>query len=436
VNIEKTDLESKPLENEKPDDPGLKSRPGPGKPSEPPIPSKNGPPSGKPPEKRRGGFLVFLAFLFSLAALALAAWTWWQGQASGSEATERVYAEIARLEGSDSELGLKIKAVRDEVDALSSEDVDAAFRAMQQRMEDDRVKMAGVEQAMAEQLALSRSLQAAANSMQARLQAAEAAVAGLSTLELDAGGELDLAEVDYLLRLANERLKLFADPGAADDALEVADMHLAALNNPMYLGVRQDIASARTELAAVEMPDYLEIAMQLDSVQAAIPSLVFIEEEAVAAETAPDEEEGWWGKTRGAFSSLVTVRRSTDQENERISLEDRDFVRQRVWLGLEVAHLGLMRRDQSEFHGSLERVRETIGAWFAPGLGSWDEVEGAIDALLTVDIEVDVPDITAPWNTLRLLRSTQQAAPPAPAPAVEEGVSEDGELTADGEAEG
>ena len=436
MNIEKTDLEAKPLENGKPEDAGLKSRPGPGKPSEPPSAKKSEQPPGKPPEKKRGGFLAFLAFVLSLAALALSAWTWWQGQASGDDASERVYAEIARLEGSDSELALKIKAVRDEVDALSSEDVDAAFQAMQQRLETDRVKMAEVEQTMQEQLAVSRSLQAAATSAQARLQAAEAAVAGLSTRELDAGGELDLAEVDYLLRLANERLTLFSDPRAADDTLEVADMHLAALNNPMYLGVRQDIASARMELAAVEMPDYLELMTRLDSAQAAIPALVFIEEEAVMTDQPGEVEDGWWGKTKGAFSSLVTVRRSTDDENERISLEDRDLVRQRVWLQLEVAHLGLMRRDQSEFHGALERARETIDAWFQPGTGSWDEVSGALDELLVLEIEVDVPDITGPWNTLRLLRSTLYATPPGPAAPAEEAAPLEEEPADDGEAEG
>ena len=436
MNIANTDLEAKPLENGKAADAGLQSRPGPGKPSEPPSAKKGEQPPGKPPEKKRGGFLAFLAFVLSLAALALSAWTWWQGQSSGDEASERVYAEIARLEGSDSELALKIKAVRDEVDALSSEDVDAAFQAMQQRLETDRVKMAEVEQTMQEQLAVSRSLQAAATSAQARLQAAEAAVAGLSTRELDAGGELDLAEVDYLLRLANERLTLFSDPRAADDTLEVADMHLAALNNPMYLGVRQDIASARMELAAVEMPDYLELMTRLDSAQAAIPALVFIEEEAVMTDQPGEVEDGWWGKTKGAFSSLVTVRRSTDDENERISLEDRDLVRQRVWLQLEVAHLGLMRRDQSEFHGALERARETIDAWFQPGTGSWDEVSGALDELLVLEIEVDVPDITGPWNTLRLLRTTPYATPPGPAPATEEAAPLEEEPADDGEAEG
>ena len=108
---------------------------------------------------------------------------------------------------------------------------------MQQQMQADRSKLGQVEQTLNEQISMARSLQAASESLHGRLLAAEAALAGMSTRELDAGGELDLAEVDYLLRLAVERLKLFSDPAAADRALEIADMNLAALNNPMYLGI-------------------------------------------------------------------------------------------------------------------------------------------------------------------------------------------------------
>jgi uroporphyrin-3 C-methyltransferase len=415
VNSEKTELETTPSENGRRDGSGKKIPGGPGKPSEPPL-GKEAPPA---PEKS-GSFLALLAFLLAVAALAVAGWTWWQGLAAEDESQAQLYTEIARLNSANEELSLKIGQVRGEVDALSSEDVDAAFDAMQNRMETDRQRLADLETTLQEQQALSRSLQAAANAMQGRLQAAEAAVSGLSTRELDAGGELDLAEVDYLLRLANERLRLFADPEAADDALEVADMHLAALDNPMYLGVRQDIAAARRELAAIELPAFLEIAGRLDAVQAAIPGLVFMGEEAPVQEPMAEEEQGWWAKVKSTFSSLVTVRPSTVQENQRISLEYKDYVRQRVWLQLEIAHLALMRRDQAAFRNSLARVDEAVNAWFEPGVGSFDTVSDGIGELMALDIETEMPDITAPWTTLRLLRQAPVAAPSEMAPKRDE----------------
>jgi uroporphyrin-3 C-methyltransferase len=364
--------------------------------------------------RRSGGGLPVLAFLFSLAALAGAGWMWWQDRASSGQEEKRVFAEITRLESSDSELSLKLSQLRNEMDSLAAGDVGAEFAALQKRLEADRSKMGDVEQAISEQLRLSRSLQAAADSMQGRLAAAEAALTGMSTRELDAGGELDIAEVDYLLRLANERLKLFSDPAAADQALEVADMHLAALDNPIYLGVRQEIAAARHELAAVNLPDYLGIASQLDAIQQEIASLPFSQENPVSKSATVAEKEGWWEKVKGVFSNLVTVRRSTDEENKRISLQDKDYIRQRVWLQLEVAHLSLMRRDQEAFRSSLERVEESLSAWFDTSHAAYQAIKQDLDDLLALQVQVNVPDITAPWSMLQLLRASQSRPVQAP----------------------
>ena len=387
--------------------------------SPPEKPAIEPPPEPVEKPQRKGGALGFFALLFSLAALAGTGWMWWQDQASVGEQEQRVFTEISRLDSSDSQLSLKLEQVREEINSLASGDVGEEFKALQDRLAADRAKMAGVEKTIDEQMSLGRSLQAATESMQGRLLATEAALTGMSTRELDAGGELDLAEVDYLLRLANERLKLFSDPVAADQALEVADMHLDALDNPIYLGVRQDIARARRALAAVDVPDYLEIAGQLDDIQQQIASLPFQGQDPVAKTAREAQGEGWWEKVKGVFSNLVTVRRSTEQENERISLQDKDYIRQRVWLQLEIAHLSLMQRDQQAFRTSLQRIQESLAAWFDQEDTAYKSIEQEITRLSAVEVEVDVPDITAPWSTLRMLRAgrSRPAAPVDEAPA-------------------
>jgi uroporphyrin-3 C-methyltransferase len=371
-----------------------------------------------PPQKekssRSGGGLAFLALLVSFAALGGTAWMWWQGQASLSDSEDKVFAEIARLSNADEELSLKLNQLRDQVSALPSSDNTATVSALDGRLKAGMAEIDRLAQSVSEQLALTRSVQTATESMQGRLLAAEAAVAGVASQELDAGGDLDLAEVDYLLRLANERLKLFDDPSAADEALELADSHLEALNNPMYLGVRQEIASARRELADMVVPDYFKISNEIDSVQSSLGSVPFRDETQVPEEQPADRDEpGWWEKLKGVFSGLVTVRRSTEQENERISLQDRDFVRQRLWLQLETARLSLMRRDQQAFRQALQRVRTTLQTWFDDNSADYQSLQERLEALQGLEIEVAVPDINQPWATLRLLR--QGRARPAPA---------------------
>lgn len=388
------------------------------------IPDKQPEPTGSietnPPSSRGGSVLAFFAFLFALAALLGTAWMWWQDQASAGQEEQRILAEVSRLESSDSKLSLDLGQIRDQLKALSADDSGAEMMAVQQQMQADRSKVAQVEQTLNEQMSMARSLQAASESLHGRLMAAEAALSGMSTRELDAGNEMDLAEVDYLLRLANERLKLFSDPVAADQALDVADAHLASLDNPMYLGLRQEIATARRELASVQMPDYLDISGRLVAIQQQVTSLPFLDGEPLKRNASQEAGDGWWEKLKGVFSNLVTVRRSTEEEGQKITLQDKDYIRQSAWLQLEVAQLALMRRDQQEFRTSLERVKESLSKWFDTGDSKYLAVIKGIDELAATEIQVAMPDITAPWSTLNMLRSSRPSTPPPAVPQTEE----------------
>ena len=405
MNSEHSDIDSDPL------DPAAETR------AKPEPKPKPGPGSEPEPKPRRGGSaLAFLALLIALAAAAGTAWIWWQDQASGDSTSAQLLSEVSRLESNDGHLSAQLQELSKAIEALSAAGDTDTLNELKARSSEDRAQLEAMQQALQQQLALTRSQQEAADAMQGRLLAAEAALAAASGRELDARGELDTAEVDYLLRLANERLQLFSDPVAAERALVLADAHLAALDNPSYLGVRQAIAAARSDLAAVDLPDDLVIAGQLDAMQKAIPTLPFPEAILPTAGTVQEAEEGWWEKLKATFASLVTVRRSTGEENRRISLQDQDYVRQRLWLQLEVAHLALMRHDQDALSGALQRVRAVVDEWLDPASSEVEAFKASLSGLQSLDVEVAWPDISAPWTTLQLVRSARSApAPAAPA---------------------
>jgi uroporphyrin-3 C-methyltransferase len=373
-------------------------------------------------EPRRGGSgLAVIALLIALAALLAAAWLWWQGQASGATVQARVQAELGRLDSNDSRLTAQLQALREAIESRPAGADTDQVAALQSTVSEERAQVAALQQALQEQATLARSMQSAIDAMHGRLAATESGLAGTQARALDARGDLDLAEVDYLLRLASERLQLFADPRSADRALALADAHLAAWENPAHLGVRQAIAAARGELAALERPDDLAIASRLDGIQQSIPALPFRTASAAVAEAAPPGEQGWWEKLKAAAASLVTVRRSTGEESRRISLQDKDYLRQRLWLQVEVAHMALMQHDQQDFQHALQRVQASLDEWFDPASGEVAAVQQSLDALRAVDLAVAWPDISEPWNTLRLVRAAQAPAAPTPAgrPAIE-----------------
>lgn len=368
--------------------------------------------NGEPERGRRGAGVAWFALLLALVALAGTAWMWWQDQAAQSTDRQQFMDEIARLEAGDSQLSLKLNQLREDLESTAGSGGDE-MQALQQRMLEDRSQLGTIEQSIREQAERSVSMQAAAEALHGRLLAAEAALSNMSARELDAGGELDLLEVDYLLRLADERLGLFGDTASADRALEVADRHLAAIDNPTLIGVRREIAAAREALSATDMPDLLSLAHRLDALQAAIPSLPFPGSAAAVGPAAEDAGDGWWEKLKGALGSLVTVRRNTE-EADPLSLEDKDYVRQRLWLQLEVAHLALMRRDQEAFRRSLARASETLSTWFDGGDERVRDAIGSLASLAELQLRAELPDISRPWS---MLRSLSAAPPPPAAPA-------------------
>ena len=366
----------------------------------------------EPPRQPRSGGSAWalLALFFALAALAGTGWMWWQDRLSAGQERQALAAslagEIARLEDSDGALSARLDGVQATLEALAAEAGGGASLAnLRNGMAADRERLERLEQSLREQTALARSLQAATDALHTRLLAAEAGMGQLSARNLDAAGELDLAEVDYLLRLASERLQLFSDPAAADRALDLADRHLAALDDPAHLGVRQAIATARRDLAGLALPDYLQVAARLDEIQAGIARWPFAGDSASASTAGADEgtDSGWWARLKSTLASLVTVRRSA-ATGPALSLEDKDYLRQRVWLQLEIAHLSLMRRDQQAFRAALARVQDSLAAWFDPADDAVRAAGRSLVELAAMNLDAELPDITEPWNTLRLIR--------------------------------
>jgi uncharacterized protein HemX len=60
-----------------------------------------------------------------------------------------------------------------------------------------------------------------------------------------------------------------------------------------------------------------------------------------------------------------------------------------------------------------------MSEWFDPADARFQSANQAINDLLAIEVQVEVPDITAPWSTLRLLRGSQSE--PTPPPPVADG---------------
>jgi uroporphyrin-3 C-methyltransferase len=369
-----------------------------------------------------GKAIAFLALLVALAAAGASGWQYWQTwQADPNEATQK--DSLVRLQDTQRQLAETVASFEERLDAAKSPIDESELSRRDERLKSVEDRLGDLRGQSGEDQASISSMQGSVRSLEQRLSATESGLVSVAASSQNSSVELDIAEIDFLLRTASERLQLFSELPAADLALQAADVQIEALNDPMFLSVRQRIASARQALALVPRIDRVQLSAQLTAMQSKIPGLPFRGEVEVSPEPELPESTGWWESFKQTLSSLVTVRRRVPEDQSLLSLDDMDYLRQGLWLQLESARLGLMRNESSVYTGSLDRISDTLGQFFQADSSEVQSLMNAIEALRQVNIAPEMPDISAPWTQLRQLRDSrrllQTAAPVETGDAIE-----------------
>ena len=354
-----------------------------------------------------GKSIAVLALLVAMASVSATGWQWWQTQqADPGDATQK--ESLARLQGVQQQLANSVATFEAQLDAAESPIDSAEFARRDGRLKAVESQMSGLQGQSGEDQASISAVQGSVRSLEQRLSATESGLVSVAASSQNSSVELDIAEIDFLLRTASERLQLFSDPTAADLALQAADVQIEALNDPMFLSVRQRIATSRQALAMVPRIDRVELSTQLTALQSKVPDLPFRGEVEAQPEPELADDAGWWESFKQTMSSLVTVRRRVPEDQSLLSLDDKDYLRQGLWLQFESARLALMRNDTSVYSGSLDRVNDTVEQFFLNGSSEVQALLLEIAALKQVNIAPEMPDISAPWTQLRQLRDSRR----------------------------
>jgi uroporphyrin-3 C-methyltransferase len=398
-----------------------------------PVNSENGAqefdPFAHEPAKKEprssGGLVAWLAIFLALAAAGLSAYQWWLERVAGAEADNRQVVAVQELQQGQARLEQDLGQLESRFATVEQQNPGGEIAALKAELASLRGRVAEIGLESADGSVGIEAVEASLLGLQQRIAALETSVAALAVRGDSPGKRMDLSEVEYLLRLASERLQLFGDPVSADRSLALADERLAALEDPLYLPVRQRIAGARQALSEVPVPDTVLLSERISSLQRAIPALPFPGERPVAApEPAAGEDQGLWARFKRTMSGLVTVRRRTGEDSVLLSLEDKDYLRQGLWLQLESARLAVMRADAATWTSSLQRAADTLLAMFDEQAPQVEQARAEIDALQQTPIVGERPDISAPWAQLRLLREGRSETDTAPAGTLQEDAGE------------
>lgn len=246
--------------------------------------------------------------------------------------------------------------------------------------------------------------------MEERVAGSEQVVSRLAdTLE---GGRvaLQLAAVEQLLLLANDRLLLAHDANAALRALDLADQRLAAINDPQLFKVREALARERSALTALALPDTTSLALTLAELSRKAPGLPLKARarpryDAESAPAAPAPASGafgrLWGAVKSALASIFTVRRSDAPPPRLLMPEEQALVAQILQLKVEGARLALMAHDARSFRALAGEAAD----WLTRHYDEADaDVRAARAELQRVSAAGATPDLPDIGKSLALLR--------------------------------
>ena len=219
--------------------------------------------------------------------------------------------------------------------------------------------------------------------------------------------EWRLAEVEYLLRLANQRLQLERDVKGSTSLLKTADQRLAQIDNPALTPVRRATQSEIAALESVAQVDrtglYLELMAQQEQL-AKLPLEQDIQQQAAeAGDTSPVK--GSWQQQLSRFGQelkdLVVVRKNDQALEALMTPEQESYLRQNVRLQLEQAQLALLQSDAQLYQASLEKARTLIERYYDTGNQGVANLLERLATLAVKDVRPELPDISASLQKLR-----------------------------------
>jgi uroporphyrin-3 C-methyltransferase len=366
-------------ENERPDS-SLPADPEPGDPKpETPVPAPARP---RRTERRRGGGFGILLALVAIAMAGFATWRVWT-------------LERAREADHDA----RSAALAQRIDALVASD-----EQVKQGLDTLRARLADAD-------SVNRSLREEFLGLTERSRNLEDAVSHLAEQRLTGRDALALNEAEFLLQLGAERLALFHDAQAAQEAYRLADSALAAAEDPVFASVRRTISAERQALAAAGSLPTRATLVALERLRQELADLP-------VARSAPDTDAvdaAPQSRFLRLLERFVRVRHDADAAAE-FATRDASLSRSLIALDLRNAEAALLARDPDAFRAALVRVHAGIEGLFASGDAMVAAVLAEIDQLADTPLAPNLPELGSALAELRNLRTTRALAhPPAPA---------------------
>lgn len=230
-------------------------------------------------------------------------------------------------------------------------------------------------------------------------------------------GDVLVADAEYLLSIANQKLHLVGDVKTVLAAMEAADQRLHDSGDPGVFPVREALAEEINVLKKTNPPDIVGLSARILALEGKIRTIPLQlphagevpkpaarsgkAQRSGGAEDAEPSEPGVLDSALENLKDLVTVRR-TDRPIQAILIpEEVEGLRQILLLKMEMARASLLRGDEPMYRENLLSAREFVQSHFDRQADATRELEDELASLSEQKIRVPMPDISKSLSLIR-----------------------------------
>lgn len=228
------------------------------------------------------------------------------------------------------------------------------------------------------------------------------------------GGNEDwaIAEVEYLLIIAMQRLLLEEDVTTALAAMEAADLRLKNMGNPDLLPVRKQLGSDMNQLRSVNLVDTVGMAIYLAdmvdlSADLPLKAEVIVETMDPSITNTSDNEpvvDPLWKRIPRILwqeiQSLVVIKRSGEVKQALLLPNEEYFLYQNLRLELESARQAVLRSDSQNLRSSIDLILPWMRQYFNTSDSAVVNVMETLDKMRSVELKPDLPDVSSSLESL------------------------------------
>ena len=273
-------------------------------------------------------------------------------------------------------------------------------------------RIEGLEAALGEQAGALDGLDGELGSLRQAQADLQDSVKALYAKDAQASLEWVLAEAEYLVLAATQRLALVRDARTAAAALRAADDRIRSAKHPDLIELRDQLTRDIAALVAIDEPDIEGLALYLAQASAGVdelPTRPIAELEAPFTQLGEErmQADNLGGLARALWADLKSLVEVKDGELSDGVLFDpklRYFLRQNLRLELASARMAVLARDNDNFRAAVQLIADLLDAYYDADNGAVKALRERLDATAALDLEPAVPNISGSLDMIRALR--------------------------------